>query len=651
MAAVLIVDDSPTVRMDLTDVLEGAGYHVIACGSAGEARSTLRTQTIELAILAVALPDGDGIDLLEAIRRDQVLGKLPVLVLASPEDVSQRVGAQIARADYLGRPYAADRVLARVRELIGSPPARDVVLIVDSDELFRARLAEALAHAGFATALAASGQSGLEAAVVAHPAVIAVDGAMSDIDGTSVVRRLRLEPALRSTPCLLLTNAAAKDAEVRALDAGADGYVGKSDLDLVVARIRALQRLTTLAPPLAEGVLRPKRILTVDDDREYLEVLAGRLHKRGYDVIAASSGEEAIATLAREAVDCILLDRSMAGMGGVATCKHLKQDAATRDTPLIILTASEQRDAVIEGLAAGADDFVSKASGFDVLAARVQAQIRRKQIEDEQRAVREQLLRSELEAAEARSAKELAETRAVLAEELERANEELAQANRELEAFSYSVSHDLRAPLRTISAFTQALVEDMSEAFDDRARDYTRRVLAASARMSDLIEALLELARISRAPLGRHRVDLSSVAGLVVEDLVRRDPERTAVCNIARDLVVEADGRLMRILLENLIGNAWKFTARQAIANIDIGVELRGEPVFFVRDNGAGFEMSQAARLFTPFHRLHPDSDFGGTGIGLATVRRIVERHGGRIWAEGAVGAGAKISFTVPPER
>src|SRR5262245_39706772 len=146
MAAVLIVDDSPTVRMDLTDVLEGAGYHVIACGSAGEARSTLRTQPIELAILAVAPPDGDGTELTQANRRDQVLGKLPVLVLASPDDVSQRVGAQIARADYLGRPYAADRVLARVRELLGSPPARDVVLIVDADELFRARLAEALAH-------------------------------------------------------------------------------------------------------------------------------------------------------------------------------------------------------------------------------------------------------------------------------------------------------------------------------------------------------------------------------------------------------------------------------------------------------------------------------------------------------------------------
>ena len=651
MAAVLIVDDSPTVRMDLTDVLEAAGYHVIACGSAGEARSVLRTQPVMLVILGLAHPNADGIELLDAIRRDQVLGTLPVLLLASADDVSQRVGDHIARSDYLGRPYAADRVLARVRDWIGSPPARDVVLVVDADELFRARLGEALAHAGYATAFAASGQEGIAQAALAHPTAIAVDGAMPDIEGAGVIRRLRLEPALRTTPCLLLTNATAKDAEVRALEAGADGYVGKGDVDLIVARIRALQRSITTIPQVTEGVLRPKRILTVDDDRDYLEVLAGRLHKRGYDVSAASSGEEAIEQLAKEGVDCILLDRSMAGMGGVATCKQLKQDAATRDIPLIILTASEQRDAVIEGLAAGADDFVSKASGFDVLAARVQAQLRRKQTEDEQRAVREQLLRSQLEAAEARAAKELAETRAALAEELERANVELAQANRELEAFSYSVSHDLRAPLRTISAFTQALVEDLSEVFDERARDYTRRVLAASARMSDLIEALLELSRISRAPLGRHRVDLSAVAGIVVEELVRRDPARTAVCNIARDLVVDADGRLMRILLENLLGNAWKFTARSAVANIELGIEARDEPVFFVRDNGAGFEMSQAARLFTPFHRLHPDSDFTGTGIGLATVRRIVERHGGRIWAEGAVGAGAKISFTVPSER
>jgi hypothetical protein len=229
--------------------------------------------------------------------------------------------------------------------------------------------------------------------------------------------------------------------------------------------------------------------------------------------------------------------------------------------------------------------------------------------------------------------------------------EQLEAANKELEAFSYSVSHDLRAPLRTVSAFTQALAEDMADRLDDRALDHIRRVLAAASRMSDLIEALLELGRIHRAPLGRYRVDLSALAATVVEEFVRREPGREVVCEIATNLVVEADGRLIRILLDNLLGNSWKFTSKQARAHIALGVDDGDERVFFVKDDGVGFDMSQAGRLFTPFHRLHPDSDFPGTGIGLATVRRIVERHGGRIWAESAVGAGTKICFTLPAEH
>jgi signal transduction histidine kinase len=411
-------------------------------------------------------------------------------------------------------------------------------------------------------------------------------------------------------------------------------------------------RSSSTVPADANSKLAPKRILTVDDDPEYLEMLSDRLRKRGYDVLSAGCGEAALETLQHERVDCILLDRSMAGIGGVATCKALKDNAATRDTPLIFLTATEQREAIIEGLSVGADDFVSKASGFDVLAARVQAQIRRKQIEDEQRKVREQLLHSELAAAEARAAKELAEARAEMAEELARTNVELAQTNRELEAFSYSVSHDLRAPLRTIAAFTQALAEDLGDKLDDRTHDHVRRVLAASARMADLIEALLELSRINRAPIGRHRVDLSAVASSVCDELTRRDPRRQLDAVIVPSLVVAADGRLVRILLDNLLNNSWKFTARQDVAKIEVGAEGEGpDKVFFVRDNGAGFDMSQASRLFTPFHRLHTDVDYKGTGIGLATARRIVERHGGRIWAEGSVGGGAKISFTLPAER
>ncbi|HWU90564.1 MAG TPA: ATP-binding protein, partial [Kofleriaceae bacterium] len=238
-----------------------------------------------------------------------------------------------------------------------------------------------------------------------------------------------------------------------------------------------------------------------------------------------------------------------------------------------------------------------------------------------------------------------AESRGQLAEELARANAELARANHELEAFSYSVSHDLRAPLRSISAFTQALVEELGDRATERERDHLRRVLAASARMADLIDALLELSRISRAPIGRHRVDLSAIATAVSAELAHREPERAVETRIAPNLVVAADGRLMRILVDNLLGSAWKFTARQPAARIELGTE--GD-AFFVRDNGIGFDMAQAERLFTPFHRLHSDGGLADTGIGLATARRIVERHGGRIWAEGAVGSGTKISFTIP---
>ena len=654
MATILIVDDSETVRMDLSEALAAAGFHTLHCATIAEARIALRSQPVALAILDIQLPDGDGVDLLAQIRKDATLSELPVLLLSTEAEVKDRVrGIRGGANDFVGKPYDTYHVIARVRQLVGAPPVHDMVLIIDDSATFRGELSEALGAIGFAITTASGGNEGLRMAATLRPTAIVVDGMMPDMDGASVIRRLRLDPGLRTTPCLLLTGSDAKDAEVHALEAGADGFIRKDDLGLIVARVRALLRSTGPLRGDADSLLAPKRILAVDDDPDYRGLLADCLRKRGYDVAHAASGEEAIQLLAVQTVDCVLLDRSMAGIGGIETCRRLKSSAIVRDTPLIILTASEQRDAVLEGLGAGADDFVSKVSGFDVLSARIQAQIRRKQIEDEQRKVREQLLRSELDAAEARASKALAETRAVMAEELGRANHDLAQANRELEAFSYSVSHDLRAPLRTISAFTHALIEDFGDGLDDKARDHIRRVLAATARMSDLIDALLELSRISRTPIGRHRVDLSQLAAVVLDDLSRRDPMRAVRLDVAPGLVVDADGRLMRILLDNLLGNAWKFTTRTDPARIAVGREAgaEGEAVFFVHDNGAGFDMSQADRLFTPFQRLHHDCEFAGTGIGLATVRRIVERHGGKIWAQGSIDGGAKISFTVPMNR
>ena len=652
MTAILIVDDSQAVRADLTQALEASGFRTIACASLSEARTALRTQSVSLALLDSQLPDGNGIELLELIRRDHVLGEMPVLVLASYAEVADQVSKrQVAANDYIAKPYDIVKLVASVRTILGAPPTPDLVLVIDVDTWFRSELLDQLRKAGFETRASSSGGEGLQLAAQLRPAAILCDGSMTDMDGPSVVRRLRLEPSLRATPCLILSDTSSKEAEVRALEVGADGAIKKDDVGMIVARTRALLRSASAVPPMHKKLVA-KRILTVDDDPDYLELVSGRLRKRGYDVECAGSGEEAIRMLALQPVDCILLDRSMAGLGGVATCRLIKEKPEMRDVPLIIITATEQREAVIEGLAAGADDFVSKASGFDVLSARVQAQIRRKQIEDEQRRVREALLRSELEASEARAARELAETRADMAEELARTNAELAQANRELEAFSYSVSHDLREPLRTISAFTHAVVEDLGDQLAGRSLDHMRRVLAATSRMADLIDALLELARISRSPIIRHRVELSTLAHGVIDELRRRDPNRHVDVSIAPELVVAGDSRLMRILLDNLLGNAWKFTSPRETAHIELGSEtVDGELHFYIRDDGAGFDATHAERLFEPFHRLHTESEFNGTGIGLATVRRIVERHGGRIWANGVVGQGATLFFTIPTER
>jgi light-regulated signal transduction histidine kinase (bacteriophytochrome) len=228
----------------------------------------------------------------------------------------------------------------------------------------------------------------------------------------------------------------------------------------------------------------------------------------------------------------------------------------------------------------------------------------------------------------------------------------LADANRELEAFSYSVSHDLRAPLRSVSGLSAMLVEDHGGELRPEAHDLLMRIRAAAERMGALIDDLLGLARVSRADMHREPVDLGARAERVVAALRENDPGRSVEVRIAPDLETRADPRLMRVVLDNLIGNAWKFTREEPRSVVEVGAEgSNGDRRFYVRDNGAGFDMAYADKLFGPFQRLHHADEFEGTGIGLATVQRIVRRHGGEIWAEGEVGAGATVSFTLPPEN
>lgn len=225
---------------------------------------------------------------------------------------------------------------------------------------------------------------------------------------------------------------------------------------------------------------------------------------------------------------------------------------------------------------------------------------------------------------------------------------ELSHANHELEAFAYSVSHDLRAPLRSIDGFSRLLNERYRDVIDSGGQDYLQRIRNASARMSDLIDALLKMSRVSRAELTLVPVDLSAMAGDIANDLRNGDPARSVAFDIQPGLVASGDQALLRNLMENLMGNAWKFTSAAADARIDVGRNAQGE--IFVRDNGAGFESEYAAKLFRPFQRLHTQQEYAGHGIGLASVRRIAERHGGSVRAEGKPGQGATFFFRLPAE-
>jgi signal transduction histidine kinase len=225
---------------------------------------------------------------------------------------------------------------------------------------------------------------------------------------------------------------------------------------------------------------------------------------------------------------------------------------------------------------------------------------------------------------------------------------ELNEANAELEAFSYSVSHDLRAPLRAIDGFAQAVEDDPGNVLTPRSQRFFGKVKAASARMAELIDGLLNLSRLSRAEVIRERVDLSRLAVESIAELQAQEPQRRVDVSIQEGLWAEGDRRLLRVLLDNLLGNAWKFSGQQPDARIELACTPQpDESVFSVRDNGAGFDMAYAQKLFSPFQRMHSDREFPGTGIGLATVHRIVRRHGGRIWAESRVGEGATIFFTL----
>jgi two-component system sensor histidine kinase/response regulator len=359
-------------------------------------------------------------------------------------------------------------------------------------------------------------------------------------------------------------------------------------------------------------------ILIVDDIEANLVALEAQLASLDCDIVRARSGNEALRQLLRREFAVMLLDVQMPEMDGYEVARLARDNLATRDMPIVFVTAGhETEESLSQGYGSGAIDYLFKPINAPVLRSKVQVFL-------------------ELHVGRRRLQGEIAAHERTLAE---------------LEAFNYSVSHDLRAPLRPLDGFCAALLEDYGPVLDDKARETLGRVRAAARRMGELIDDLLELSRIGRAPVRRRAVDLAPVVETVVRELREGAPARDVELVVPSTLPAQGDGRLLQIVLENLLRNAWKFTRERPRARIEVGVTAGDELVYFVRDDGVGFDRTYASRMFQPFQRFHSASQFEGTGIGLAIVSRIVGSHGGRIWAEASVGGGACFSFTLAPRR
>jgi two-component system sensor histidine kinase/response regulator len=361
-------------------------------------------------------------------------------------------------------------------------------------------------------------------------------------------------------------------------------------------------------------------LLIIDDEAPHLKALCDILGAQGYETAGFTSASAALAELRGRTFDLVLTDLMMPEMDGLELLR-----AAREIDPRIVgvvMTGHGTIDTAVAAMKQGALDYILKPFSISALIpvlARALA-VRRLRLENE-----------------------------VLQQRLRVRTRELEAANKELEAFSFSVSHDLRAPLRSVDGFTSLLMDELGDQAGETARSCAEHVRAAVKRMNALIDDLLRLARTTQAEMHRSPVDFSAMAREVAEKIRIADGGRRADWIIAPSVRAEGDPGLLRVVLENLLGNAWKYTSKTPGARIEFGVETQadGTVAYLVRDNGAGFDMQYADRLFGAFQRLHAESDFPGTGVGLATVRRIIHKHGGRIWAQAARGLGATFYFTL----
>ena len=406
-----------------------------------------------------------------------------------------------------------------------------------------------------------------------------------------------------------------------------------------------------LDSPTEHGpVLERVRVLMVDDRPDNLFATRAVLEDLGEDLVATTSAVEAVDCLLRQDFGLILLDVMMPGMDGFDLALQIRRLRRSRDTPIIFLTAAGSMEKMSKGYELGAVDYLLKPVAPEVLRAKVAVFIRMARQAGKVKYYTDMLEERNGELREVMAGQRQAEQEILrLNRALKARVGALSELNAELEAFSFTVSHDLNGPLANITSFSRALRDECGLVLGERGSAYLDRIDSASQRMGQLIRDLLELARSSHCDIKLETVDLSGIAGEIAGGLRAAAPERAVQWEIARGIAARGDLRLLTVALRNLLENAFKYTRRAEAARIEFGVETStGAPVYFVRDNGIGFKTGDRDKLFQPFQRLSSAHEFEGTGVGLATVNRIVKRLGGRIWAEGAEGSGATFYFELP---